>query len=197
MKTELTLALLLIGFMQINAQKTDSVRVVGHGSMADLPATLRQPGEGAIRYAFAGYKQDTKLEIILWKYNPDTQQVESSAIINNVLNAKENPKILVTIGDEKGIPQILLSHLGEFTSVHPVKSEEAKTLQPDLFTCRPNVYSKIIPMVLFSTGADNAVKQNILQKQELAGKEDIIAICKKLAGGATIQLLTYQLTAQQ
>lgn len=197
MKIKFTLALLLLGLVQINAQKTDSVRVAGHGSMADLPTMLLQPGEGAIRYTFAGYKQDTKLEIILWKYNSDTQQMESSVIINNVLKAKENPKILVAIGEEKGAPQILLSHIGEFTSLHPIKSEEGKLLQPELFMAKPNIYSKIVPMVLFSTSEKHASKQEILQKQELAGEEDIIAICKTLSGGAAIQLLTYQLTTQQ
>lgn len=197
MKIKITLALLLLGLVQINAQKNDAIRVVGHGSMADLPAMLHQSDEGTIRYGFAGYKKDTKLEIILWKYNPATQQIEQSTLINNLLKVKENPKVLLAIGNDKGLPQIQMSHLGEFTSVHPIKSEDAKILQPELFVTKPNVFSKMIPMVLFSTGAASAAKQEILQKQELAGKEDVIAICKKLSGGATIQLLTYQLTEQE
>ena len=181
-------------FLSFYCSAQDSIKVAGYGSMSSLPFQATEK-ENIAHFEFSHFSKNTTLEVTLWSFQDNIENINKTVIFLESLDIKENPRVDLIIKYNKNNQiEICCNFIGKFFSVHPLKSNTQ--IAPYIIKSLPKIMDKVAPIILFAP-KENNIGQKTLDKITTLQEFDIEkeeAILKELLSQTTsFKILTYQL----
>jgi hypothetical protein len=168
------------------------IRVVGSGSMSDLPFAVQANGEHVAHFSFSPSVGDVTLEIALWEASPDTDSLSKTVLFREYLTKNERTRVDLLVdlnGTQVDIKSIMA---GKMMVVTPVKPQNGR-IQPFLFRSNPRIEGTSVPVALLIDSNREFVETDLMhlltvQYLRLIGTQTIREL-KKQTGG--FKILSY------